>query len=568
MRKTTTPEFFVLLQGVYASLENSDEAAAALLKHCAQLIRDPNYGPEPNDTKLAQKTLSLLAPKNRARQLGSHHGASKVRSALVEVVRPWRASRGQEGTLGWGWAALQDAVAQNDAATVRALLTADCAPAASEINEKVFMYESDGATNQTPVRTQGSITGVLMQSRNLGDRPELLGETAKALADHGVDFNRPTGPGLRLPLAYCKSPAIFQSLVQNGVDPTATDDNGVSALVMAFDGTHPAQHSNMIQSCLDMAKKNTTLASLVKSEWPALVEAWARQLANSRDNHTLNAQVSQLLEMANLVGMTLGSKRNGEPNLFASWARAKLDKINDNRQDYKSIRRFAEWSAITNGLGIPNKWTGEIEPGIPNGAWGMLVAAQSEDYRKNKSFSKEMVGVFAANHGENFWAGTMQLFKKLAWHPCTWQAVQTLNTAIPKPMLSEFRKIALRGYIQCREKTGMEDFNGFEEGAALMTVATSCLKPIAKGAREVHDPELVSLAIRAHILRGVRSNLVLEALENMASHNPDLLDRDGLRQSLDAAAEMNEPGILSRIQACVMSMETPQANRSTSRPRL
>lgn len=570
MKKTTTPPFFDLLKAVYPKIsEGQEDASTALLAHCAELVRDPNYGPRAGDSKTALKVLALLNPKNRGQQLSGHAGASLVRAALVEVVTPWRPrENAQIHTPGWGWAALQDAVIQHDTATIRVLLNAEHAPSSAEINKLIFTYEVEGEINQAPQIAKSNLAGMLVRSHNVGSRPKLLEEAVSVLIQAGVDFNSPIGPGLLRPLAYSRFSSTFEAMLQGGVSTNARGVDGVSALTQAFLNAHPAQHSLMIDSCLKMAQDNPELVRQIRKDWPQLIEAWGRQLGGNRNSSSSDKDLARVFALSSFVGMPLGSKKDDDPNLFASWARSKLAMIHKSSHNYQDIRRMSDWKEITSNLDIPNKWTGSTEDGIPNGAWGMMVSAQHESYRKSKSFSREMAGVFSANHGEEFWPGTLRLFEKLAQEPCTWQAVQILQSAIPRPMLREFRKVAMEGFISNRETHLVDKIPGYEEAGILANVATQCLKPIAKGAEEIRDPELVTLAIRVHLLHGMRGGVALRALEQLSTSQPNLVDAPALKRSLEVSRDTVDPEIVSRVEAILMTVDTPQVSKIGQRPRL
>lgn len=560
MNKTTDPTLLTLLGEVYPNIKEGP-AQDLFLMHCAELVGDERYGLSPGDTKLATRALGLLRPQNRARQLGGAAGASAVRQALLARVKPWIPTG--TATKGWGWAAMTAAVSEQDGDAFRALMRQPGAPGPEEINQRDFEFTSTDRTTGKPVETRGSIVAVLLLSLNSGSMEEQFVDLARSMGQAGIDFNGPLRGGHGDAFSHITFPFQLDAMVASGARMDQKNELGRAALTQILISAHPAQFPHLVNHVAKLCREDAGFCQTTTTLWPELLDGLSGGLARMRDDNAVKTGYQACQALADQLELALGAGPN-QPSFFALFCRHRLDLGSIGKVDAYLNTRLTDWKTITHAKDIRNKWSGQIEPGIPDGVWGLILEAQNEKFSKGHAFARERATTYMAGNPENFWAGALNAWNTFSDHPAVWNATSVLSSSFPKASAHLFRRAVMEGLVAYRQRNGQEHFSGQKKVSA---VATQVLKSITKDNNPT-SPQDVELAVRVQLCLGSDSSLTLHALEHLSKHHPEALNRTALHQALNAGRRDFSAEAIAKIEAVIMSMDTPQVEHRRNGPRL
>lgn len=558
MDKTIDSPLITLLGEVYPNINDGD-AQDLFLMHCADLVKDPRYGLSPGDTRQATRALGMLRPKNRARQLGGAAGASAVRKALLETVAPWVST--PSGTKGWGWTAMAATVSEQDGEAFRVLMRQPGAPCAEEINQRNFEFTYNHPDTGKPVETAGSIVAVLFLASNSGAIEESFVDLARSMSQSGVDFHAPLGGAHGSAFSHITFPHHLDAMVAAGARFDEVGQEGRPALAQILISSHPGQFTNLVNHVAKLCREDAIFAQTIATIWPELLDGLAGGLARMRDDHAVKNGYKACQSLADQLDLSLASGAN-QPSFFALFCRHRLDRGSIGKVDPHLNTRLSDWTTITEAKKIPHKWSGQIEPGIPDGVWGLLLEAQNDKFSQGKAFSRERATTYMAGDPDAFWAGALNAWKALAEQPALWNATAALASCLPKASVHLFRRAVMEGLVAFRQKNGYSSSQ-----KRVSAIAVHVLKSITKE-NSLTSPEDIELAIRVQLSLGSDSSLTLFALEHMAKHHPNALDRSELHKALQAGRDEFSSEALAKMEAAIIALDTHKVELRRNGPRL
>ena len=551
-----------LLREVYPAVADH-EAAKALLGHCRAFIEDGAViGPT---TQAQARTLFNLTFASVPGQAAENtelraKSLSSLRRAILTQANPWAAAKP------WGWEAAAKLVHYADPKSLDALLNLGHTPSGDELTRHLMnrVWEQEGEVN--PYVESGALTLLGMACADPANEASVtsLVKIISVLVEHGVDPNAIVAESGKPATSLAGwSPTLLASLFQNGLRANHTTQER-SAIAWALgEATNPYWVTHALKAAQGLSATSAQFVADLQEAWPDLMQPWGVILAEDRIRRA-ERNLELMQEVAVQAGLSLTARREQTPNIFGHWARHLVMKAHTDSSNYCLLHcgMLDDYAA---NFGIRHAWTGFVEPGIPDGAWALVVFANQTVDKKHPVISRAVANRFMGGRESTFWDGFERMLEQVGHHSSIAHALPGLQTTMPKANWHRCRDIVFNKAVQAF--LAQED-SPAHPGTRLLPLAARLLE-----LEDRHDGTLGSdptTAVCLHIMQGWRSEKGVRLGEEMLTKSPARFDLGRIQAVLEIsqAQKMIEPQRAARLQGLLVNLQTSPTELARIQPRL